>query len=76
MSDNKDVNQVRYDGMKRRLALTGSVLQENGPCPSYDRIHKIHSMSNRRVSGTSAVSYIRHSIFSAMGMVDLELGEK
>lgn len=39
-------------------------------------MHKIHNMSDREVSGLSAVCCIRHSIFSPMGMVDLKLGEK
>ncbi|KZV77999.1 hypothetical protein EXIGLDRAFT_583392, partial [Exidia glandulosa HHB12029] len=53
-----------------------SEIEQNGPCPSYDKMHKIHNMNDREVSGLSAVCCIRHSIFAARGMVDLKLGEK
>lgn len=39
-------------------------------------MHKINNLSDREVSGVSAICCIRHSIFSPMGMVDLKLGEK
>ena len=53
-----------------------TVNKDNGTCPGYDKMHKIHVKSDREVSGISAVCCIRHSVFAAMGMIDLKLGEK
>lgn len=52
------------------------ITQESGTCPGYDKMHKIQDISDRAISGVSAVCCIRHSIFAAMGMVDLKKGEK
>jgi len=72
---NKELPSVSLDcGQVYQSRLKAK--KDRGDCPAYDKMHTVTAHRGRAVSGLCSVVCARHGIFTPLGTVDLEKGEK